>query len=89
MASLLLLRATPVHPLLVTNEKERLLFEQGNKNKIRRLEEAKQSLLTTSPTLEEKDIVHNLFLNTLDARLVKNCVSIIEIWLCNNLTSFL
>ena len=63
-----LFRASPVHPLKPATEEEKLVFEQGGRNKIRRLEEAKQSLLSASPTLQEKEIVHNLFLSTLDTR---------------------
>ena len=74
-------RATAVHPLLVCNEEEKRVFEQGAKNKIRRLEEAKQSLLTTAPTLQEKDIVHSLFLNTLDSRQVEQNTSNLPVFM--------
>ena len=50
-------------------EEEKKMFEAGNRNKIRRLEEAKESLFETSPSVEESQLVHKLFQDTLDARL--------------------
>ncbi|CAK8698469.1 acyl-coenzyme A thioesterase 9, mitochondrial-like isoform X2 [Clavelina lepadiformis] len=57
-----------IHPLQPVTEEEKKMFEAGNRNKIRRLEEAKESLFETSPSVEESQLVHKLFQDTLDAR---------------------
>nr|XP_026695819.1 acyl-coenzyme A thioesterase 9, mitochondrial isoform X1 [Ciona intestinalis] len=61
-------KAAVIHPLETTNEEERKLFEAGNQHKQKRLAEANTSLFQNPPTLEERQIVHEIFLKTLDPR---------------------
>lgn len=44
------------------------LFFQYSVNKLKRIEFSTASLLKMAPTAEERNIVHDLFLNTLDTR---------------------
>lgn len=57
-----------VHPLKLETTKDKELFAKGERNKVQRLEESKQSLLREPPSLEEREVVHNLFINTLDTK---------------------
>ncbi|XP_078486722.1 acyl-coenzyme A thioesterase 9, mitochondrial isoform X2 [Ciona intestinalis] len=61
-------KAAVIHPLETTNEEEMKLFEAGNQHKQQRLAEANESLFQNPPTLEERQIVHEIFLKTLDPR---------------------
>ncbi|XP_072850390.2 acyl-coenzyme A thioesterase 9, mitochondrial isoform X4 [Pogona vitticeps] len=57
-----------VNPLILETPEEEKIFKEGEMNKIRRIDSSKASLLKMAPTAEERNIVHNLFLNTLDTR---------------------
>uniref|UniRef100_A0A8C5WPV5 Acyl-CoA thioesterase 9 n=1 Tax=Laticauda laticaudata TaxID=8630 RepID=A0A8C5WPV5_LATLA len=59
-----------VNPLIVETPEEEKIFNEGEKNKIRRLESSRASLLKVAPTADERNIIHNIFLNTLDSRTV-------------------
>ncbi|KAG8137277.1 putative Acyl-coenzyme A thioesterase 9 mitochondrial-like protein [Naja naja] len=59
-----------VNPLIVETPEEQKIFNEGEKNKIRRLESSRASLLKVAPTADERNIIHNMFLNTLDSRTV-------------------
>uniref|UniRef100_A0A2D4FYF1 HotDog ACOT-type domain-containing protein n=1 Tax=Micrurus corallinus TaxID=54390 RepID=A0A2D4FYF1_MICCO len=59
-----------VNPLIVETPEEEKIFNEGEKNKIRRLESSRASLLKVAPTADERNIIHNMFLNTLDSRTV-------------------
>ncbi|XP_061614208.1 acyl-CoA thioesterase 9, tandem duplicate 1 isoform X4 [Phyllopteryx taeniolatus] len=63
-------RAAFVNPLSPEGPEEEELFRQGEVNKSRRVELSTASLLKVAPTAEERNIVHGLFLNTLDAKTV-------------------
>jgi len=58
--------ATFVNPMQVTSEEEQHYFEQGEANKIQRKKQAEESLFKTAPTAEERDVIHDMFLKTLD-----------------------
>uniref|UniRef100_A0A8D0EDF0 Acyl-CoA thioesterase 9 n=1 Tax=Salvator merianae TaxID=96440 RepID=A0A8D0EDF0_SALMN len=57
-----------VNPLIIESPEEKKIFKEGEMNKIRRIDSSRASLLKMAPTAEERNIVHNLFLNTLDTR---------------------
>ncbi|KAM4795760.1 acyl-coenzyme A thioesterase 9, mitochondrial-like [Rhinophrynus dorsalis] len=59
-----------VNPLIPDGPEEESLFKQGELNKMRRIAFSTASLLKMAPTAEEREIVHNMFLNTLDTRTV-------------------
>uniref|UniRef100_A0A7M4E848 Acyl-CoA thioesterase 9 n=1 Tax=Crocodylus porosus TaxID=8502 RepID=A0A7M4E848_CROPO len=59
-----------VNPLIPDGPKEEEVFKQGALNKIKRTDFNTTSLLKMAPTAEERNIVHNMFLNTLDTRTV-------------------
>uniref|UniRef100_A0A674D2Q6 Acyl-CoA thioesterase 9 n=1 Tax=Salmo trutta TaxID=8032 RepID=A0A674D2Q6_SALTR len=63
-------RAAFVNPLKPEGPEEEELFQQGEINKMRRIELSTASLLKVAPTAEERKIVHSLFLNTLDTKTV-------------------
>uniref|UniRef100_A0A7N8XLW3 Acyl-CoA thioesterase 9, tandem duplicate 1 n=1 Tax=Mastacembelus armatus TaxID=205130 RepID=A0A7N8XLW3_9TELE len=63
-------RAAFVNPLKPVGPEEEKLFQEGEANKSRRVELSTASLLKVAPTDEERKIVHNLFLNTLDPKTV-------------------
>ncbi|XP_061521988.1 acyl-CoA thioesterase 9, tandem duplicate 1 isoform X10 [Phycodurus eques] len=63
-------RAAFVNPLSPEGPEEEELFRQGEVNKSRRVELSTASLLKAAPTAEERNIVHGLFLNTLDTKTV-------------------
>lgn len=57
-----------IHPLQLSDEEDKALFAEGEAHKIQRLEEAKYSLFKFPPREDERSVVHNLFLNTLDPK---------------------
>ncbi|NWX35332.1 ACOT9 thioesterase, partial [Notiomystis cincta] len=57
-----------VNPLILESPEEEEIFKQGELNKLKRIEFSTTSLLKMAPTAEERNIVHDIFLNTLDAR---------------------
>ncbi|XP_063812297.1 acyl-coenzyme A thioesterase 9, mitochondrial [Pseudophryne corroboree] len=60
-----------VNPLIPDGmEEEDLLKQERVLNKLRRIEFSTASLLKMAPTAEERKIVHDMFLNTLDTRTV-------------------
>ncbi|XP_070800172.1 acyl-coenzyme A thioesterase 9, mitochondrial isoform X3 [Pituophis catenifer annectens] len=59
-----------VNPLIAETPEEEKILKEGEKNKIRRLESSRASLLKVAPTADERNIIHNMFLNTLDSRTV-------------------
>ncbi|TNM96112.1 hypothetical protein fugu_015773 [Takifugu bimaculatus] len=61
-------RAAFVNPLRPDGPEEEKLFQEGEANKLRRVELSTASLLKVAPTDEERKIVHSLFLNTLDTK---------------------
>ncbi|XP_073686670.1 acyl-coenzyme A thioesterase 9, mitochondrial-like [Garra rufa] len=61
-------RAAFVNPLKPEGPEEEAIFHRGEINKKRRVELSTASLLKVAPTAEERTLVHNLFLNTLDTR---------------------
>ncbi|XP_076869548.1 acyl-coenzyme A thioesterase 9, mitochondrial-like isoform X3 [Brachyhypopomus gauderio] len=63
-------RAAFVNPLKLEGPEEEKLFQQGEINKKRRVELSTASLLKVAPTADERNIVHSLFLNTLDTKTV-------------------
>ncbi|CAH2220207.1 Hypothetical predicted protein [Pelobates cultripes] len=63
-------RPAYVNPLVPDGPEEENLFQQGESNKMRRVAFSTASLLKMAPTGEERNIVHDLFLNTLDSRTV-------------------
>ncbi|XP_053198790.1 acyl-CoA thioesterase 9, tandem duplicate 1 [Scomber japonicus] len=63
-------RAAFVNPLKPEGAEEEKIFQEGEANKSRRVELSTASLLKVAPADEERKIVHNLFLNTLDTKTV-------------------
>ncbi|XP_011486895.1 acyl-coenzyme A thioesterase 9, mitochondrial isoform X2 [Oryzias latipes] len=63
-------RAAFVNPLVAEGPEEEKLLQEGEANKLRRVELSTASLLKVAPTDEERKIVHSLFLNTLDSNTV-------------------
>ncbi|XP_024148472.1 acyl-coenzyme A thioesterase 9, mitochondrial isoform X2 [Oryzias melastigma] len=63
-------RAAFVNPLIPEGPEEEKLLQEGEANKVRRVELSTASLLKVAPTDEERKIVHSLFLNTLDTNTV-------------------
>uniref|UniRef100_A0A8C0UPY8 Acyl-CoA thioesterase 9 n=1 Tax=Cyanistes caeruleus TaxID=156563 RepID=A0A8C0UPY8_CYACU len=59
-----------VNPLIPESPEEEEIFKQGELNKMKRIEFSTSSLLKMAPTAEERNIVHDIFLNTLDTRTV-------------------
>ncbi|XP_036237245.1 acyl-coenzyme A thioesterase 9, mitochondrial isoform X4 [Molothrus ater] len=59
-----------VNPLIPESPEEEEIFKQGELNKLKRIEFSTASLLKMAPTAEERNIVHDIFLNTLDPRTV-------------------
>ncbi|NXF71260.1 ACOT9 thioesterase, partial [Sclerurus mexicanus] len=57
-----------VNPLVPETPEEEAIFKQGELNKLRRIDFNTASLLKMAPTAEERNIVHDIFLNTLDTR---------------------
>ncbi|NXG46315.1 ACOT9 thioesterase, partial [Psilopogon haemacephalus] len=57
-----------VNPLVPEGPEEEEIFKQGELNKLRRIDFSTASLLKMAPTAEERNIIHDLFLNTLDTR---------------------
>ncbi|KAL3848568.1 hypothetical protein ACJMK2_019419, partial [Sinanodonta woodiana] len=60
--------AVMVNPLHPIGEKEEALFKLGEANKEKRIEEGKKTLLKSPPSQEERLIIHNQFLQTLDPK---------------------
>uniref|UniRef100_A0A8C1BFG1 Acyl-CoA thioesterase 9, tandem duplicate 1 n=1 Tax=Cyprinus carpio carpio TaxID=630221 RepID=A0A8C1BFG1_CYPCA len=63
-------RAAFINPLKLESPEEEAIFQQGEINKTRRVELSTASLLKVAPTAEERTLIHNLFLNTLDTQTV-------------------
>ncbi|KAJ6667594.1 hypothetical protein lerEdw1_016715 [Lerista edwardsae] len=63
-------RAAYVNPLVPEGPEEEKIFQEGELNKSRRTDFSKASLLKMAPTSEERNIVHSIFLNTLDPRTI-------------------
>ncbi|XP_063729972.1 acyl-CoA thioesterase 9, tandem duplicate 1 isoform X2 [Eleginops maclovinus] len=63
-------RAAYVNSLKPEGPEEEKMFQDGEDNKVRRVELSTASLLKVAPTDEERKIVHGLFLNTLDTKTV-------------------
>ncbi|XP_033003141.1 acyl-coenzyme A thioesterase 9, mitochondrial isoform X1 [Lacerta agilis] len=59
-----------VNPLILESPEEEKIFKEGEANKTRRVDSSRVSLLKMAPTAEERNIVHDIFLNTLDPRTV-------------------
>lgn len=57
-----------VNPLVVETPEEKALFEAGEGNKLIRQTEAEFSLLKVPPNSEERLVIHDLFLKTLDLK---------------------
>ncbi|NWI85148.1 ACOT9 thioesterase, partial [Pitta sordida] len=57
-----------VNPLIPEGPEEEEIFKQGELNKGRRIDFSTASLLKMAPTAEERKVIHDIFLNTLDTR---------------------
>ncbi|XP_078415719.1 acyl-coenzyme A thioesterase 9, mitochondrial-like isoform X1 [Cetorhinus maximus] len=62
--------AALINPLKPEGPEEENLFKQGNLNKAKRTKLKETSLLRTAPNEEERKIIHNMFLETLDMQTV-------------------
>lgn len=60
--------AAVVHPLRIDDDNDHTMFQEGEKHKAQRLDDAQYSLLKEPPSEEERKIVHNLFTQTLDTK---------------------
>lgn len=63
-----------INPLKLETEEEKDLFKIGVENKKRRYKIFQDSLFNVPPTLEEQEIVHDFFINTVDFMKPHNCV---------------
>ncbi|XP_023700947.2 acyl-coenzyme A thioesterase 9, mitochondrial isoform X1 [Paramormyrops kingsleyae] len=63
-------RAAFVNPLKPEGPEEEKIFQEGEENKKRRVDLSTASLLKVAPKLLERELVHSLFLNTLDSKTV-------------------
>ncbi|XP_053562338.1 acyl-coenzyme A thioesterase 9, mitochondrial isoform X2 [Bombina bombina] len=59
-----------VNMIIPDGPEEENLFKQGELNKTRRVAFSTASLLKMAPTADERNVVHDMFLNTLDTRTV-------------------
>uniref|UniRef100_A0A8I6A6Q0 Acyl-CoA thioesterase 9 n=1 Tax=Rattus norvegicus TaxID=10116 RepID=A0A8I6A6Q0_RAT len=59
-----------VNPLVPENKEEEELITQGELNKSRRIAFSTTSLLKVAPNSEERNVIHELFLNTLDPKTI-------------------
>ncbi|KAL8588439.1 hypothetical protein ACOMHN_024541 [Nucella lapillus] len=59
-------KAAVVNPLQPEGEEEQAMFQLGEKNKILRQERTKKSLLKTVLSSEERQIIHSIFVETID-----------------------
>ncbi|XP_048348723.1 acyl-coenzyme A thioesterase 9, mitochondrial isoform X1 [Sphaerodactylus townsendi] len=59
-----------VNPLIPEGPEEEKIFKEGELNKIRRTDFSKVSLLKMAPTADERTVIHDMFLNTLDSKTV-------------------
>ncbi|XP_013783614.1 acyl-coenzyme A thioesterase 9, mitochondrial-like isoform X1 [Limulus polyphemus] len=57
-----------VNPLILDSPQEEAIFRQGEANKTRRQKWSHQSLLRSAPSEQEREVLHNLFLETLDPK---------------------
>lgn len=55
-----------INPMLLETDEEREIFAEGEVNSLRRRKLSDESLLKHPPNEEERELVHNLFLKTLD-----------------------
>jgi len=55
-----------INPLELRTDEEKVLFAEGEANKKRRYQISQDSLFKVPPTLEEQDIIHDFFINTVD-----------------------
>ncbi|XP_052529731.1 acyl-coenzyme A thioesterase 9, mitochondrial isoform X4 [Tympanuchus pallidicinctus] len=63
-------RSAFVNPLVPESPEEEEIFKQGELNKLKRIDFSTASLLKMAPTAEERNVIHDLFLNTLDTKTV-------------------
>uniref|UniRef100_A0A8C6RM58 HotDog ACOT-type domain-containing protein n=1 Tax=Nannospalax galili TaxID=1026970 RepID=A0A8C6RM58_NANGA len=59
-----------VNPLIPENPEEEALIRQGELNKGRRIAFSSASLLKMAPNAEERNTIHDMFLNTLDPKTI-------------------
>eukprot|EP00076_Gallus_gallus_P039872 XP_025005410.1 acyl-coenzyme A thioesterase 9, mitochondrial isoform X4 [Gallus gallus] len=59
-----------VNPLVPESPEEEEIFKQGELNKLKRIDFSTASLLKMAPTAEERNVIHDIFLNTLDTKTV-------------------
>uniref|UniRef100_A0A8C9LA91 HotDog ACOT-type domain-containing protein n=1 Tax=Pavo cristatus TaxID=9049 RepID=A0A8C9LA91_PAVCR len=57
-----------VNPLVPESPEEEEIFKQGELNKLKRIDFSTASLLKMAPTAEERNVIHDIFLNTLDTK---------------------
>ncbi|XP_021346919.1 acyl-coenzyme A thioesterase 9, mitochondrial-like [Mizuhopecten yessoensis] len=60
-------KSAPVNKLQPVGPEEEKLFQLGKSNKVKRQLEGERTLLKTAPSEEERELIHNLFLQTLDS----------------------
>ncbi|XP_078265483.1 acyl-coenzyme A thioesterase 9, mitochondrial-like [Rhinoraja longicauda] len=59
-----------INPLKSESPEEECLFQQGDVNKARRTAMKQTSLLKTAPNEDERKLIHNMFLETLDNKTI-------------------
>jgi acyl-coenzyme A thioesterase 9 len=57
-----------MNPLKLVTDRDYEIFEQGEVSKIDRHEQIQESLFKNSPSIDESDIVHKMFLDTIDLK---------------------
>lgn len=55
-----------INPMEVVTEEEKLLFQKGQQNKVRRVAMSQDSLFKVPPSLDEQEIIHDFFIRTVD-----------------------
>jgi len=60
------LRSAPLNPLLLETLEEQYIFSKGKENLNRRAKEVEDSLFFQPPSQEENELIHKMFLSTID-----------------------
>ncbi|XP_072034992.1 acyl-coenzyme A thioesterase 9, mitochondrial-like isoform X2 [Amphiura filiformis] len=58
--------AAYVNPLRPETPEEEMIFQEGEVSKVNRKKEVDESLLKTAPTAEERELIHQMFVDSLD-----------------------
>lgn len=74
-------RPVPVSPLIVETPEQQQLYEEGERNSMRRKEEGKLTLLKHTPNDEESDLIHALWQKQVQWHGMRAPILILNLWL--------